>query len=354
MTAPIRNNNVIDPFSWDKNVIDFKGYNGSPNLKKSGIKVNWTQEMLDEWIKCAKDPIYFSERYIKIVHVDRGLIPIQLYDYQKEVIKNFGDNRKNIVLQSRQSGKTTTATCLILHYILFNEYKTVALLANKGDAALEIMGRIQLAYEYLPKWMQSGVIEWNKGSIEIENGCKILASATSGSAIRGKSCVSGDTIVRVKDKNNGCVYDTEIENINQHDYMIWDGDEFRTFDDVLIQEKETYQITYSNGTIRATEDHMFKTHDGKWICVSDIVVGQSLYGDNTVFSIEKYGTEFVYDPVNINVSNQYVSNGLISHNCSLLYIDECVAGDTSITVRNKYTGEVKRVTIEEFYDAICI
>lgn len=445
MSAPIRLQPLGDSIKkdWDTNIIDFKGYNGSPNLKKSGIKVGFTQDMVDEWIRCRDDPIYFAETYIKIVHVDRGLIPIELYEYQKEVIDVVQGNRKIIVTQSRQSGKalcldteipmsaggfkrmgdivvgdsvigndgkpamvtfvseihnkpsyritfsdgstikacedhlwevnnnqvlstkelakniqtsrffipatapveypqieldfdpyflgqfvidvntpipdeylyssiddrvallrgilcsheyiyrnkgvlefslpqendvihqikqlieslgivvcihkkytrkidvihtvisfsehellkfsnplwniqkkvryitkveridniptkcisvnnknhmflcgrqyipthnTTVATCIILHYILFNQHKTVALLANKGDAALEIMSRIQLAYEYLPKWLQSGIITWNKGSIELENGCKILASATSGSAIRGKSC----------------------------------------------------------------------------------------------------------------------------------------------------------------------
>lgn len=531
MTAPLRNNNVIDPFSWDKNVIDFKGYNGSPNLKKAGVITNFTQEMIDEWKRCKDDIIYFAERYIKIIHVDKGLIPIQLYDYQKEIIENFINNRRSLAVTGRQQGKalsleteiplfsggfknmgdikvgdiiigndglptnvtfvseihnkptykitfsdsstidacedhlwevcdswqynklrvlttkeisenyrkisfkktpdggrrqiqenkyyiqntspiqyekrdllidpyvlgvwlgdgesasgrltchvddkqeyekqgisfttekshskrkniwtstivglhtnlkkynliknkhipedylyscvedrisllqglldtdgyissdgqtieftqssdrenmimsikqlmeslgltvrystkynkkydknylkltcsisreqfvpfrlerkisrlnntnrkssfsryitnieqidiiptkcltvdndnhmflcghqfipthnTTTATVIILHFVLFNEYKLAGLLANKGEAALEILNRIQLAYEYLPKWMQPGVVEWNKGSIELGNGCKIIASATSGSSIRGKSC----------------------------------------------------------------------------------------------------------------------------------------------------------------------
>jgi hypothetical protein len=190
MAAPIRFNPTTekdDPFKWDANVIDFKGYNGSPNLKKSGVQVGFTQEMLDEWKKCRDDPIYFAERYIKIVHVDKGLIQIELYDYQKEIIETFNDNRNTIVCTARQSGKTTTAAALILHYVLFNQHKTVALLANKGDSALEIMNRIQLAYEYIPKWMQSGIVEWNKGSVELENGCKIIAAATSGSAVRGRS-----------------------------------------------------------------------------------------------------------------------------------------------------------------------
>ena len=164
-----------------------RGYNGNPLLKKSRKQINWTPEMLQEWLKCAQDPVYFAEKYIKIVHVDHGFIPIRLYDYQKEIIEKLTNNRRVTVVTSRQAGKTTTAAAIILHYILFNEHKTVALLANKGDAAREILDRIKLAYEALPDWLQQGVDEWNKGSITLENGCKVLAAATSSSAIRGKS-----------------------------------------------------------------------------------------------------------------------------------------------------------------------
>lgn len=164
-----------------------KGYNGNPLLKKSRKAINWTPELLEEYIKCANDPIYFAEKYIQIVHVDHGLIPIRLYDYQKEIIEKITNNRRVTVVTSRQAGKTTTAAAVILHYILFNDHKTVALLANKGDAAREILDRIQLSYESLPPWLQQGVVSWNKGSIELENGCKVIAAATSSSAIRGKS-----------------------------------------------------------------------------------------------------------------------------------------------------------------------
>jgi hypothetical protein len=164
-----------------------RGYNGNPLLKKSRKKIAWTQEQVQEWLKCAQDPIYFAEKYIKIVHVDRGFIPIKLYTYQKEIIEKITNNRRVTVVTSRQAGKTTTAAAVILHYILFNEHKTVALLANKGDAAREILDRIKAAYEALPNWLQQGVEEWNKGNITLENGCKVLAAATSSSAIRGKS-----------------------------------------------------------------------------------------------------------------------------------------------------------------------
>ncbi len=164
-----------------------RGYNGNIHLKRANVQINWTLELFEEYIKCKNDPIYFAENYIKIVHVDRGLIPIELYDYQRDVILASQNNRYVAVNQSRQSGKTTAAVAIILHYVLFNEHKTVGLLANKGDAAREILSRIQIAYEALPNWLSQGVVVWNKGSIELENGCKIIAAATSSSAVRGKS-----------------------------------------------------------------------------------------------------------------------------------------------------------------------
>ena len=170
-----------------QDIEDYRSYLGNVNLKRKGVTIEWTEEMVQEFVKCARDPIYFAEKYIQIVHVDHGLIPIECYDYQKEIIEKTTNNRRVCVVTSRQAGKTTTAVCLILHYILFNDHKLVALLANKGDAAREILDRIKTAYEALPKWLQQGVIEWNKGSVEFENGSKIIAAATSSSAIRGKS-----------------------------------------------------------------------------------------------------------------------------------------------------------------------
>jgi len=170
-----------------EDIEEYRTYLGNANLKRQGVDISWTEDMIREYVSCAKDPIYFAQNYIQIVHVDHGLIPIDLYDYQREIIEKTTNNRRTCVVTSRQAGKTTTAVCLILHYILFNDYKLVALLANKGDAAREILDRIKTAYEALPKWLQQGVVEWNKGSVEFENGSKIVAAATSSSAIRGKS-----------------------------------------------------------------------------------------------------------------------------------------------------------------------
>ena len=164
-----------------------RGYLGNNNLKRIGEQIEWTPDMLKEYMKCAEDPVYFAKTYIKIVHVDKGLVPFEMYGYQEEITEKITNNRRVAVLTARQSGKTTTAMAIILHYILFNEFKTVAILANKGDASREVMARVKLAYEALPKWLQQGIEEWNKGNIALENGCQVLAGTTSSSAIRGKS-----------------------------------------------------------------------------------------------------------------------------------------------------------------------
>lgn len=166
---------------------NFKGYKGSTTVKRSGIAIEWTPERLEEFMKCQNDPIYFGEKYMKIVNKDVGLMTIPLYDYQKEIIKSAKNNRFTVAECSRQAGKTTAMTVFVLWYILFESHKTVAILANKADTAREILSRIQLAYEHLPKWIQHGVVEWNKGSFELENGSKVIAAATSSNNIRGFS-----------------------------------------------------------------------------------------------------------------------------------------------------------------------
>ena len=162
-------------------------YLGNPNLKNVAQKINWTEENLTEYMLCKEDSEHFIRNFVKIIHVDRGLVSFEMYDYQKDMVHTFNDNRFVICKMPRQTGKSTTIIAYLLHYVLFNENVNVAILANKGAVARELLGRLQLAYEHLPKWLQQGVVIWNKGNIELENGSKILASATSGSAVRGSS-----------------------------------------------------------------------------------------------------------------------------------------------------------------------
>ena len=162
-------------------------YLGNPNLKKANVQQEWTKEELEEYTRCMKDPIYFIQNYIQIVSLDEGLVPFKLYDFQKEMVGTFHNNRFTICKLPRQSGKSTTIIAYLLHYVLFNASVNVAILANKAATARDLLGRLQLAYEHMPKWLQQGVMSWNKGSLELENGSKILASSTSASAVRGGS-----------------------------------------------------------------------------------------------------------------------------------------------------------------------
>ena len=162
-------------------------YLGNPQLKPAGTPHNFTQEELDEYLKCSNDPEYFIENHIKVVHVDQGVVPFNLYDFQKTMVNTIHNNRFSIFCTPRQVGKSTTVISYFLWYILFNEDVNIAVLANKGALARDILSRLQLAYENLPKFLQQGVTIWNKGNIELENGSKIIASSTSSSAIRGGS-----------------------------------------------------------------------------------------------------------------------------------------------------------------------
>ena len=164
-----------------------ENYLGNPNLKKANVTQEWTKQEVEEYAKCMKDPLYFIQEYIKIVSLDEGLVPFKLYDFQKEMVGTFHNNRFTICKLPRQSGKSTTIIAYLLHYVLFNPSVNVAILANKAATARDLLGRLQLAYEHLPGWLQQGVMSWNKGSLELENGSKILASSTSASAVRGGS-----------------------------------------------------------------------------------------------------------------------------------------------------------------------
>jgi hypothetical protein len=162
-------------------------YLGNANLKAAGVQVNFSPEQIEEYVKCSQDPLYFIKNYVKIVSLDKGLVPFEPYEYQERMIRTIHENRFVIGKLPRQTGKSTTIIAYMLHYVLFNQSMSVAILANKLSTARELLGRLKLAYEYLPMWLQQGVVEWNKGSIVLENGSKILASATSSSAVRGGS-----------------------------------------------------------------------------------------------------------------------------------------------------------------------
>ena len=162
-------------------------YLGNPLLKKANVQQDFTKEQIEEYLKCARDPVYFTKNYVKIVSLDEGLVPFKMWDFQEELIEKFHNNRFNIAKLPRQTGKSTTVVSYLLHYILFNDNVNVGILANKASTSRDLLARLATAYENLPKWIQQGVVVWNKGNIELENGSKILAASTSASAVRGMS-----------------------------------------------------------------------------------------------------------------------------------------------------------------------
>jgi hypothetical protein len=162
-------------------------YLGNPLLKKANVAQEFTQEQILEFMACKQDPVYFAKQHVKIVSLDEGLVPFEPYDFQEKLINNFHANRFNICKMPRQTGKSTTSVSYLLHYAVFNDNVNIGILANKAATARDLLGRLQTAYENLPKWMQQGIISWNKGSLELENGSKILAASTSASAVRGMS-----------------------------------------------------------------------------------------------------------------------------------------------------------------------
>ena len=162
-------------------------YLGNPNLKKTNTAINFTKKQVAEFIKCKDNPVYFTRNYIKIVSLDEGLVPFKMWDFQEQLIENFHKERFNIAKLPRQTGKSTTVVSYLLHYALFNDNVKIAILANKAETARELLSRLQLAYENIPKWMQMGIVAWNRGSMELENGSKIIAASTSSASVRGNS-----------------------------------------------------------------------------------------------------------------------------------------------------------------------
>ncbi len=160
-------------------------YLGNPNLKKANTEIQFTEENVKEFLKCKDDPVYFARKYIKIVNVDEGLVGFDMWPFQEKLIKRFHANRFNICMMPRQTGKSTTSVSYLLHYAIFNDNINIGILANKAATARDLLGRLQTAYENLPKWMQQGIVAWNKGSMDLDNGSRIMAASTSAAAVRG-------------------------------------------------------------------------------------------------------------------------------------------------------------------------
>jgi len=286
-------------------------YLGNPLLKPANVDIEWTPELVDEYKKCMDDPMHFIQNYIKIVSLDEGLVPFEMYDFQKNIIDSIHENRFTICKLPRQSGKTTTVVSDILHYIIFNNNMNVAILANKAATSRDILGRLQLAYENLPKWLQQGVLSWNKGSLEIENGSKVTASSTSSSATRGSS------------------------------FNLIFLDEF-AFVPTNVAEDFFSSVYPTISSGKSTKLLIVSTPNGLnmfYKLWSDAEEGRNLYKPIEVHWSQVPGRDQKWKEETIrNTSEEQFQREF-----------ECVTGDTIVTVRDKFTGEIKNIEIEKLY-----
>lgn len=162
-------------------------YKGNKNLKPRGTNISYSADQVKEYLKCSNDPIYFMKNYIKIVNLDKGLMLFDMFPFQEKMVKNLLNHRNTIFKLPRQSGKTTTTAAFAIHQAIFIDNYSILIAANKARTAIDIMKRIREAFQFLPKWLQQGVIKWNEGSVEFENGSRIVAVPTTSDAARGFS-----------------------------------------------------------------------------------------------------------------------------------------------------------------------
>lgn len=288
-------------------------YLNNPNLKAEGVELGFTKEQIAELKKCYDDPIYFVKTYCKIVNIDKGLIPFNLYPFQETIIKNVLGNRFCITKSGRQSGKSATNAAAVCHYTLFNEHKTVAILANKQATAKEILSRVQMMYEHLPKWMQVGVVSWNKNSFELANGCKVLAASTSSSAIRG--CIHGTTTVEIEGRGAVSIESLFNELPKKHETVAdANGLKIKTptgwssFSSIIRYESTEHRLLKTaNREIRVSHNHPLLTVDG-WKEAVNIDLGDKLVtvdgAEEVCYAQDVEESAFFYDPAYVQTGDR--------------------------------------------------
>lgn len=324
--------------NFTQDILDYLSalsFRNNTNLRPAGAQVEYTQDMINEYKKCANDPIYFIENYVYVIHPDRGVVLMKLHDYQKRMIKAYHENRFCTGLTARQMGKTTTAAAYFVWYIIFNDNKSVAILANKQATADEIMSRVRMAYETLPKWLQQGIKTWNKRSIDLENKSRIFCAATSSSGVRGKTinvlyCVAGNTNITVRNKKTREIKKISISDfvsiLNPQDIVLTElqtqyfSDDWKIFAPSGWESFKGVVVTHNKDTINidgleCTPNHLVKIDD-------DFVRADSLPYSEGRTSVD------VYDLIDVDGGNEYYTNNYISHNCDeIAFVQNNLAED---------------------------
>lgn len=161
----------------------------NPNIVLPEMEFEYTNEQVHEMMRCANDPVYFIKNYIKVVHPVQGVVPLELYDYQVDMINAMHTGDDTIILSARQTGKSTTSCAYLMWFVCFNEHKHVHIVSNKNSGAMEMINRLQFMYENMENWIKPGidVSNWNKHALGFSNNCVIESEATTEQSCRGKS-----------------------------------------------------------------------------------------------------------------------------------------------------------------------
>jgi hypothetical protein len=290
-----------------------------PGLKRGHTKSSYTQDQMIELFRCSQDPIYFIENYVMIRHAVRGRIKFNLYDYQRELVKMYHKNRFNIILSARQTGKTETSCAYLLWYAIFQSDKTILIASNKSSNAMELIGKIQYAYEELPDWLKPGIDDsnWNKHTCGFDNKSRIVATATSKDSGRGLAI--------------SLIYVDEMAFVAPH-----------------IQEEFWDSITPTIST-------------GGSMIITSTPNGDSNLFARTWFNAVKKTVEELdnesFHPMHVkwdqppgrdNKFRQMMIDKLGDRKWRQEF--ECCFGDTMVTVRNRITGEILTISIEQLYN----
>lgn len=293
---------------------NFDGYKGNVNLKRAGEEIEYTEYHTQEIIRCMNDPVYFIRTYMRIVNVDKGLIPFDMWDFQADLVRSFHKHRFNIVKYPRQSGKSVTTIAFILWSVLFNDDYVVAILANKGSLAREQLSRLQKAYEYLPKWLQQGIVTWNKGNIELENGSKVFSYATSAAGVRGGSF----NLIMLDEF--AFVQHNMAEDFFQSTYPVISSG--KTTKVIIVSTPNGLNMFYKMWTDAVEKRSLYVPHDVHW---SQVPGRDQKWREETIrnTSEEQFRVEF-----------------------------ECVDGETLIEILDPTTNIEYKVKIKDLYDVL--
>jgi hypothetical protein len=312
----MRTENILDALVNE--LQERQTYLRNPNLKKAGVPVQWTQEMIDEYNRCKDDPVYFALTYMKIITIDHGLVPFKMWDFQQNLLRMFFNNRFNIVKMPRQTGKSSVSIAYMLHAVLFNAEYKIALLANKLETAQELLDRLKLAYENLPKWLQQGVITWNKRSISLENGSKIKAAATSTASVRGDTfnLVFLDEFAHIPKTQQKSFFTSTYPTISSG----------KTSKVIIVSTPNGIGDMFYEYWLGATEKDPDAPNKNEYVPFE-------VHWSNVPGRDEEWKKQTIRNTSELQFQQEF----------------ECVLGDTKIEVFDTLTNSVRNLTIEELY-----